>query len=99
MSPLFFSRQVMLIDKGNNTVVAEFTGGAIIEIQVKNKIISVMLVTLPIHYRGLTKGLMGNYNLQTEDDLIPKGSSSPIPLDSSKEDIFTFGNTCMIRMI
>ena len=42
------------------------------------------------------KGLMGNYNLQTEDDLIPKGSSSLIPLDSSKEDIFSFGNTCMI---
>ena len=85
----------MVIDAGNNTGIAEFSGGFNIEIRVENGIISVMLVTLPNQYRGLTSGLMGNYNGDTSDDLIRKGTTVSIPLDSDNEEIFEFGNTCM----
>ena len=87
-------RQVVVTDRGNSTAVAEFSGGSSIEITVQNDIISVMLVTLPNRYRSLTRGLMGNYNDDAKDDLIPKNSSISIPPDSSVEEIFAFGNTC-----
>ena len=85
----------MVIDRGNNTVVAEFSGGSSIEIRAENNIVSVMLVSLPDQYRSLTSGLMGNYNGDDTDDLTPRSSSSNIPVDSSTEEIFQFGNTCM----
>ena len=84
----------MVTDRGNNTAIAEFSGGSNIEIRVENDIISVMLVTLPNRYRGLTSGLMGNFNRETRDDFIPKDSSISIPLDSSVEEIFAYGKTC-----
>lgn len=74
--------------------MAQFSGGSNIEIHVENGIIAVMLITLPIRYQGTTRGLMGDYNLNPNDDLIPKGASGNIPVDSSKEEIFEFGNTC-----
>ena len=83
-----------MIDEGNNTGVAEFSEGVNVRIQVENSIISVMLVTLPEKYRSLTRGLMGNFNGDESDDFIPKGSTASIPVDSSAEDIFSFGNTC-----
>ncbi len=92
-------RQVMVTDRGNNTAVAEFMGGTNIEIRVQNRIIAVMLVTLPVRYRSATSGLMGNYNGDDTDDLIPKGSTSSIPVDSSMEQIFDFGRTCRFHGI
>ena len=83
-----------VVDEGNETVSAAFSGGANIHIQVENGIISVMLVTLPERYQSLTTGLMGNYNGDTSDDLVPKGSTVSISVDSSMEDIFQLGNTC-----
>ena len=87
-------RQVVVIDRGNNTVVAEFSGGSSIEIRVENNIVSVMLVSLTNQYRSLTSGLMGNYNGDDTDDLTPRGSSSNIPVDSTMQEIFEFGSTC-----
>ena len=89
-------REVMVIDEGNNTGIAHFSGGSNIEIRVQNGIISVMLVTLPNQYRSLTRGLMGNYNANPSDDFIAKGTTASISIDSDTEDIFTFGNTCML---
>lgn len=83
-----------MIDEGNSTGVAEFSGGTNIKIQVENGIISVMLVTVAEQYRSLTRGLMGNFNGNQRDEFIPKGSTGSISVDSSKEEIFDFGNTC-----
>ena len=91
-----FSRDVVVIDDGNNTGIAEFSGGSNIEIRVNNGIISVMLVTLPNRYRSLTRGLMGNYNGNPSDDFIAKGTTASISIDSDDEEIFTFGNTCKL---
>ena len=87
----------MVTNRGNNTVVAEFVGGANIEIRAQNNIISVMLVSLPLRYRHVTSGLMGNYNGDDTDDLVPKGSVGSIPIDSTEEEIFQYGNTCRFK--
>ena len=86
---------VTVVDKGNESVAALFKIGAKMEIQVENGIISVMLITLPNTLKGKTRGLMGTFNEDTTDDLIPKSELKAISTNSSLEDIHNlFGITC-----
>ena len=88
-------QDVVLLDKGNDTVQALFSSGANVEISVLNGIISIMLVALPESMKRTTGGLMGPYNDIISDDFTPKGGGSALPLDDSLENIHTnFGKTC-----
>ena len=89
---------VSLTDNGNNSVSAFFKEGVKMEIKVENGIISVMLITLPSSLKGKTRGLMGNFNGDTSDDLIPKSDTKAISSNSSLENIHsTFGITCKLK--
>lgn len=87
---------VTVADRGNQTLAAIFhNNGAYIEVKEENSIISVVLVTLPVSYKGNTQGLMGNYNGNTSDDLIPQGEAAAISVNSSLKAIHEqFGITC-----
>ena len=86
---------VTVADNNNNTVSAQFSGGAKMEVTVENDIISIMLITLPDSYKEMTQGLMGSFNKDSTDDLVPKSLSKSIPSNSSLEDIHNlFGITC-----
>ena len=87
---------VTVADRGNKTLSAVFhNNGEYIEVKVENDIISVVLVSLPVSYKGITQGLMGNYNGNTSDDLIPQGGGAAIPVESSLKNIHElFGITC-----
>ena len=89
---------VVVMDKGNITYSATFSGGAYIEVRAANGIISLLLVSLTNDFVNTTRGLMGSFNGDTLDDLVPKvvnGTGEPIPSTSSLEDIhFQFGITC-----
>ena len=88
-------QNVLIQDHGNDTVSAFFTNGAYFEVKEENNIISVVIVSLPVAFRGKTSGLMGNFNGNTSDDLTPKGGGEPISLNSSMEVIHKqFGITC-----
>ena len=91
-----FPREVVVTIVRDNTGTAEFSGGSNIEIRVNNGFISMMMVSLPNQYRSQTRGLMGNYNGVTSDDFIAKGTTASIFIDSDDEEIFAFGNTCML---
>ncbi len=95
-NPLQDFNNVTVADRGNQTLSAVFlNNGAYIEVKVENEIISVVLVSLPVSYKGTTQGLMGNYNGNTSDDLMPQGGGEAIPVDSSLKDIHEqFGITC-----
>ena len=97
--PLQEFDNIGLLDKGNNTILAIFSSGINIEVKTENGFISVMLVGLPGSRWRTTRGLMGTFNGILSDDLIPKGGSKSIPLDSSLEDIHNiFGITCKFLM-
>lgn len=91
---------VVVMDKQNNTFSATFASGAYIEVRATNQIISLLLVSLPTMFINTTKGLMGSYNGNLSDDLVPKtedGIGEPISINSSLEDIHRqFGITCKI---
>ena len=82
-------------DLGNRTIVATFSSGAFLKVQEENGIISVLIVSLPSSYQNKTRGLMGNYNGDKSDDLIPRGATESLSLDSTLQDIHeNFGITC-----
>ena len=81
--------------KANNTLFASLATGLSITVSATNNIIQDMTVTLSDKYYQNTRGLMGQYNGDTSDDLLPKNSTFPIPINSSVEDIhYMFGLTC-----
>lgn len=57
--------------KSANAILAIFSSGVHLEAKVENGIISAVSTTLPKSYRSLTSGLMGNYNGDDADDLLP----------------------------
>lgn len=80
---------------GGNSATAVFSSGVYVEVRAANGILSTLLVSLADCYRSQTSGLMGNYNRDVSDDLLPRGASSPIPLTSNLIDIHNlFGVTC-----
>ena len=86
---------VTVADLGNRTIVATFSSGAFLKAQEENQIISILIVSLPASYRNKTRGLMGNYNGDKSDDLIPKGGTESLPLDAGLQNIHEqFGTTC-----
>lgn len=91
---------VILLDKGNNTVQALFSSGANVEISVLNGIINVMLVALPSSMKQTTSGLMGSFNDIISDDLQPRNGGGALLLDDTLENIHNkFGITCEIILI
>jgi hypothetical protein len=91
---------VVVMEKLNETYAATFSSGAYIEVKSANGFISLLLVSLPTSFQGTTTGLMGSFNGDIEDDLLPKvenGTATPISSNSSIEDIHNlFGVTWII---
>ena len=86
---------VILTNLGNNTVSAQFSSGAFIQVTEELEILSQLLFSLPDTFQGVTRGLLGNFNGDTSDDFLPRFSNTPIPTDSVLQDIhFDFGVTC-----
>ena len=84
-----------VIDKGNRTLSAVLATGVTITVRESNNILSDVAVTLSDDYFRNTRGLLGYYNGDTEDDLQPKNSSASLPLNSTLEEIhYQFGLTC-----
>ena len=81
----------------NNTLEASYSSGALIRVQEQNDIISLLLVSLPETFKNQTSGLMGSYNGDLTDDLMPPNSNVPIPFNSSLQTIHEeFGILCKI---
>ena len=86
---------VTVINLGNNTYAASFTSGAYVQVQEELGFLSVLIVSLPDSFQNLTRGLMGSFNGDPSDDLLPKRGSTPLPLNSSLQMIHEeFGLTC-----
>ena len=87
---------VAVSDLGNKTLSATFSSGAYLEVKEENGIISVLIVSLPESFIGVpTTGLMGSFNGNTSDDLLPNLGINPLPLNSSLQEIHElFGLTC-----
>ena len=99
LSELKFNN-LTVTSKGNRTYFASLASGVSITVTENNGVMSDVTVTLPDKYYRNTHGLMGQYNGDTSDDLLPQNSSTHNPLNSSIEDIhYQFGLTCKYMLI
>ena len=87
---------VIVMDKGNGTYAAAFASGAYVEVTSTNGFISLLLVSLPNNFVNQTSGLMGSFNGDIHDDLVPRNDTGqPISINSTLEEIHhQFGLTC-----
>ena len=88
-------RGVGVTQNVNGSISVTFTGGYYLEAVAQNGFLSLIKVSLPDGARGMARGLMGNYNGNPNDDLIPKGESVSLPTNSSIQKIhYEFGLSC-----
>ena len=91
---------VTIFSLGDDTFSAAFSSGCSIKVKEENGFISLFSVTAPSSFKGLTTGIMGNYNGNTTDDLMARNSTEPLPHNSSIEAIHDeFGITCKEPLI
>lgn len=87
---------VIVTDLGNGSYAASFFSGAYLEVKAENRIFTGLIVSLPRSFEELqTRGLMGSFNGNMSDDLLPNLGQTSLPLNSSIQDIHElFGITC-----
>ena len=83
---------------GNDTYSATFSSGAYLEVREENEIFSVLVVSLPQEFMEKnTRGLMGSFNGNSTDDLLPRLGQVHLSLNASLQEIHEqFGITCML---
>ena len=89
-------KNVTVIRDTNSTISVEFSSGVRISARAENGFLSAVGVVLPPSFRGsTTKGLLGVYNGDASDDLLPKNGITPLASTSPPERIYNlFGLTC-----
>ena len=86
---------VTVYESSNNSFAATFSNGAYLQVQEQNGFISLLTVGLPTIFHNKTNGLMGVFNGDSSDDMTPRGSDDPLPLNSTLQTIHEkFGITC-----
>lgn len=86
---------VAVFNLGNDGFAASFSSGCSILVKEENGFISAFSVSAPQNFKGLTRGLMGNYNGDIEDDLMARTSTEPLLHNSTNYIIhYEFGITC-----
>lgn len=84
---------VTVSNVGNSTYSVSFGSGASLIASEVNNILTNILITLPEHY--VTRGLLGQYNGDPNDDLLPRNTTTNLPANANIEDIHhMFGITC-----
>ena len=89
--------EVRISQQLNDTFVVTYTGGVILEVRAENDFLSVIKISLPSGLNGTTRGLLGNFNGNPSDDLIPRDKTAidSLPSNSTLEDIHSlFGIRC-----
>ncbi len=91
---------VIINKHDNRTVSVSFSSGTTIQVTEDSGFLSVLTVSLHESYRGLTAGLLGNYNGDPTDDLVARMEMTPISTESSVNDIHEkFGSTCKFSLV
>ena len=87
--------KVTVTSLGNDSIEALFDSGVYLQAKGENGFISSLQVSLPEKFINHTNGLLGTFNGNISDDLVPQFGDSPLPLDVNADDIHNkFGLTC-----
>ena len=84
---------VTFTKESNSTFTVRLTAGVSIQLSSRNHILTNIIVTIPEHFS--TRGLLGQFNGDPSDDLLPKNSTVALSTNSTMEEIHHhFGLSC-----
>ena len=87
-------RNLTLTSIDNSTASAELNTGITITIKEIDVLLEASIIVTDTYY-GKTEGLLGSYNTDTSDDLLPMNSSVPLSINATLREIhYKFGLTC-----
>ena len=79
----------------NGIANVTFTNGVVLSVTGSNEILNLIL-TVPNTFKNHTKGLLGTWNGNPDDDFLTS-SGTTLPSDSTEEELFhNFGQTCKL---
>ena len=89
-------KSVTIIDFEGNKVGAAFSTGAYVEVYENYGILTRLVISLPTWFQNShTQGLLGPFNGDLSDDLLPRDHDTPLALDSTLDQIHEgLGLTC-----
>ena len=89
-------KNLTIVNKNNGTFSAILTSvGIILTVKESNNFLSDIVITLSDNYYLKTQGLLGQYNGNKNDDLLPKNNNNTLTFNSTIRDIhYQFGLTC-----
>ena len=80
----------------NGTANVTFTNGVVLSVTGSNEILNLIL-TVPNTFKNHTKGLLGTWNGNPDDDFLTS-SGTTLPSNSTEEELFhNFGQTCELH--
>lgn len=83
--------------EGDNGVLVRFNSGESLHVRVQSNILRIEIAGFPIAFWNQTKGLLGNWNGNPNDDfLLPNGQVLPTSI-SMQEIHYLFGEKCEYR--
>jgi hypothetical protein len=89
--------KVTVTNLENNSIEALFDSGVYLQAKGENGFISSLQVFLPEKFTNIVNGLLGTFNGNISDDLVPKFGATPLPPDTSAEDVYNkFGITWIV---
>ena len=93
-------KNLTIVNKENRTISGILTNvGVTLTVKENNNFLSDIAITLSDIYHLKTQGLLGQFNGDMNDDLLPKNSNSTLPLNSTNIDIhYQFGLTCEFKI-
>ncbi len=81
---------------GSGNVVVRFMNGVSLELALEQEYFDSIIVSLSEEFANTTVGLLGNYDGDPRNDLLPSNSTHPLPTNSTLQNIHsTFGLSCM----
>ena len=89
-------RNVTLASLGNSTASILFEGGLMIQAQNRNNFLLIQIASLPDTYRNNTKGLLGVWNGDPDDDLRRPDGTVISPNSTLREIHDLFGESCTL---
>ncbi len=83
---------VTIVDKGNDTIAVRMTPGISIQASKTNGILTNIVITVPESFN--TKGLLGQYNGNSTDDLLSKNGTLLLTNSTGEQIFHEFGLSC-----
>ena len=92
------NENIQILREDTNSISCVFSNGISIVITAVQGVLNIV-ASVPPSWKGSTKGLLGNYNGNKNDDFVPRGADTSLPGTITDRSIhFQFAQTCELLL-